>query len=141
MSVQENFESVILSLPHQRTEKSMSNSNSRLVYSDEIGTTCPKCGWRLKDCRCNKKPESITKGDGIVRIQRETKGRKGKGVTLISGIPLAAGELKVLAKTLKQKCGTGGTIKNGVIEIQGDHRDLLLGLLQDKGWQVKKAGG
>ena len=119
----------------------MSNSNSRLVYSDEIGSTCPQCGQPLKKCRCNNKPSNSSKDDGIIRIQRETKGRKGKGVTLIVGIPLAGDELKSLAKMLKQKCGTGGTIKNGVIEIQGDHRELLLGLLQDKGWKVKKAGG
>ena len=119
----------------------MSSSNSRLVYSDEIGPTCPQCRQLLKKCQCKNKSTQRVKSDGIVRIQRETKGRKGKGVTLITGIPLPEGELKALAKTLKQKCGTGGTIKNGVIEIQGDHRDLLLGLLQDKGWAVKKAGG
>jgi translation initiation factor 1 len=119
----------------------MGSSNHRLVYSDNIGSTCPKCGQRLQKCRCNDSTAKKSPKDGIIRIQRETKGRKGKGVTLITGIPLAGDELKVLAKTLKQKCGTGGTIKNGVIEIQGDHRDLLLGLLQDKGWQVKKAGG
>ncbi len=119
----------------------MGSSNHRLVYSDEIGNTCPKCGQPLKKCRCGKTTGKQPKQDGIVRIQRETKGRKGKGVTLITGVPLAGGELKALAKTLKQKCGTGGTVKNGVIEIQGDHRELLLGLLQDKGWRVKKAGG
>ncbi len=119
----------------------MSTSNSRLVYSDEIGSTCPKCGQQLQKCRCNNNSVKNVKNDGIVRIQRETKGRRGKGVTLISGIPLVGDELKSLAKILKQKCGTGGTIKNGVIEIQGDHRDLLLSLLQEKGWQVKKAGG
>ena len=119
----------------------MGNSNHRLVYSDEIGTTCPKCGQQLKKCRCHNSPEKQSKKDGIVRIQRETKGRKGKGVTLITGVPLVGNELKALAKTLKQKCGTGGTIKNEVIEIQGDHRELLLGLLQKKGWNVKKAGG
>jgi len=119
----------------------MGSSNHRLVYSDEIGSTCPKCGQRLQKCRCNNSTEKQAPKDGIVRIQRETKGRKGKGVTLISGIPLTGDELKSLAKTLKQKCGTGGTIKNGIIEIQGDHRDLLLGLLKEKGWQVKKVGG
>lgn len=120
----------------------MGSSNHRLVYSDEIGSNCPKCGQPLQKCRCdNKSSNNNTKSDGIVRIQRETKGRKGKGVTLITGIPLTGDELKSLAKSLKQKCGTGGTIKNGVIEIQGDHRDLLLELLKGKGWQVKKAGG
>ncbi len=119
----------------------MGSSNHRLVYSDEIGSTCPKCGQPLQKCRCNNSTEKQSKKDGIVRIQRETKGRKGKGVTLITGVPLAGDELKSLAKKLKQRCGTGGTIKNGVIEIQGDHRDLLLRLLQEKGWTVKKAGG
>ncbi len=119
----------------------MGNSNHRLVYSDDLGSTCPKCGQRLQKCRCDNSGGKQVPKDGIVRIHRETKGRKGKGVTLISGIPLVEDELKALAKALKQKCGTGGTIKNGVIEIQGDHRDLLLGLLKEKGWQVKKAGG
>lgn len=118
----------------------MRDSNSRLVYSDEMGTTCRKCGKALKKCSCNSQQNKPV-ADGIVRIERQTKGRKGKGVTLITGVPLAGDELKTLAKQLKQKCGTGGTVKNGVIEIQGDHRDLLLGLLQEKGWKVKKAGG
>lgn len=118
----------------------MKNANSRLVYSDQIGTTCPDCGRALKKCTC-RQPAKAPAGDGIVRIERQTKGRKGKGVTLITGVPLAGDELKALAKQLKQKCGTGGTVKNGVIEIQGDQRDLLLPLLQDKGWKVKKAGG
>ncbi len=118
----------------------MSRNNSKPVYSCESGRLCPTCGKAVKKCSCSRQ---ITppKADGIVRIQRETKGRKGKGVTLITGIPLAGDELKKLAKTLKQKCGTGGTIKDGVIEIQGDHRDLLLAELQTKGWTVKKAGG
>ena len=115
-------------------------SNSKLVYSCESGRHCPNCGKPQKQCTCKKNSPQL-RSDGIVRIQRETKGRKGKGVTLITGIPLAGDELKKLAKVLKQKCGTGGTIKNGVIEIQGDHRDLLLQELQKKGWTVKKAGG
>jgi translation initiation factor 1 len=123
----------------------MENSNNRLVYSDEIGTTCPKCSQQLQKCRCNHNPAhnpaGTCKTDGIIRLQRETKGRKGQGVTLITGVPLIGDELKSLAKALKQKCGTGGTIKNGIIEIQGDHRDLLLKLLGEKGWKVKKAGG
>lgn len=117
----------------------MSN-NSRLVYSDQQGRICPGCAQPVKQCRC-RRPQPAPQGDGIVRIKRETKGRKGKGVTLITGLTLPEQELKNLAKTLKQKCGTGGTIKAGVIEIQGDHRDLVLELLQDKGWKVKQAGG
>jgi translation initiation factor 1 len=83
----------------------------------------------------------IPGGDGIVRISRETKGRKGKGVTLIRGIALADKELKALAKKLKAKCGTGGTVKDGVIEIQGDQRDLLVTELSQQGYTVKRAGG
>jgi translation initiation factor 1 len=80
-------------------------------------------------------------GDGRVRIQRETKGRKGAGVTLVTGIPLAELELKALHKQLKKKCGVGGTIKTGVLEFQGDQRQVLLALLATKGWDVKVAGG
>jgi translation initiation factor 1 len=115
-------------------------SNSRPVYSDQLGRLCPACGQAQKNCRC-RTPETTGIGDGIVRIQRETKGRKGKGVTLITGLDLEPRQLKELAKELKQRCGTGGTVKDGVIEIQGDHRDLLLDLLQQRGFKVKKAGG
>ena len=79
--------------------------------------------------------------DGVVRVARETKGRKGSGVTLITGVPLTGDDLKDLARELKQKCGTGGTIKNGVIEIQGDQRDDLVDLLSARGWTVKRSGG
>ncbi|NOU36865.1 MAG: stress response translation initiation inhibitor YciH [Kiritimatiellaceae bacterium] len=81
------------------------------------------------------------KGDGIVRVGRETKGRKGSGVTVITGIPSHPEGLEKLAKQFKQQCGTGGTVKNGVIEIQGDHRDLLVKELSALGYTVKKAGG
>lgn len=118
----------------------MSRNNSKLVYSCESGRICPTCNKAVKQCTCKQQPVP-PKSDGVVRIQRDTKGRKGKGVTLITGIPLAGEELKKLAKELKQKCGTGGTVKDGVIEIQGDQRDLLLQELQKKGWVVKKAGG
>lgn len=76
-----------------------------------------------------------------VRVGRETKGRKGKGVTVISGLPLEADALQQLASELKKRCGSGGTVRDGRIEIQGDHRDLLLGELQRRGWPAKKSGG
>lgn len=74
-------------------------------------------------------------------MERQTKGRKGKGVTILRGIPLPEPELKALGARLKKKCGSGGTIKDGVIEIQGDHRDLLVPELESHGWKVKRAGG
>jgi translation initiation factor 1 len=118
----------------------MSRNNSKPVYSCSDGRLCPDCGQARHACTCSKTTNKI-EGDGIVRLQRQTKGRKGKGVTLITGVPLAGDELKKLAKALKQKCGTGGTVKDGVIEIQGDHRDLLMSELQKYNWTVKKAGG
>jgi translation initiation factor 1 len=79
--------------------------------------------------------------DGVVRIRRETSGRKGKAVTTISGVPRVESDLKALLKTLKQGCGSGGAVKEGVIEIQGDHRDKLKTLLEKEGFTVKLAGG
>ena len=111
-----------------------------LVFSTEFGKMCPGCGEAVSQCRC-KNDDDVELGDGVVRVSRETKGRKGKGVTLITGVPLDAKELKVLAKKLKQKCGVGGAIKDRVIESQGDHRDLLVEELKKLGWVVKKAGG
>lgn len=113
--------------------------NSRLVYSTDA-KECPKCNKRLDKCKCNTTKQSPPK-DSVVRISRQTKGRKGSGVSLITGIPLDGNELKILAKQLKTKCGTGGTVKDGIIEIQGDHRQTLLDELKKKGWTVKLAGG
>ena len=107
------------------------SKNSKLVYSTDAG--------RIREAE-SKEPQAPA-GDGIVRLHRETKGRKGAGVTLITGVPLAGNDLKALAKELKKKAGVGGSIKDGVIEIQGDQRDMLLPLLEKKGWTVKKAGG
>jgi translation initiation factor 1 len=106
------------------------SKHSRLVYSTETGRIKPEAA-----------PPDVPKGDGIVRIRRETKGRNGKGVTSISGVPLAEPELKTLAKSLKQLCGTGGSVKDGVIEIQGDMRDKLKTELEKRGFTVKLAGG
>ncbi len=116
------------------------NSDTRLVYSTEHGSMCPRCSRQATRCRC-KKQSAPPRNDGIVRLMRETKGRKGNGVTLITGLPLAAAELKKLAKSFKQRCGSGGSLKNGVIEIQGDHRDMLEKELLRLGYRVKRAGG
>ncbi|WP_298448557.1 translation initiation factor Sui1 [uncultured Marinobacter sp.] len=114
-------------------------STGGLVFSTEQGRMCPECRNPVSDCTCREaqRPE----GDGVVRVSRETKGRKGKGVTLVTGIPMDDKELKAYAKVLKAKCGTGGTVKDGVVEIQGDHRALLVPLLEQKGWVVKRSGG
>jgi translation initiation factor 1 len=117
-----------------------SDSGSRLVYSSEAPRMCENCGKPLAKCRCRHKLAAPS-GDGIVRVGRETKGRKGKGVTLAMGIPLEEEALKQLAKQLKAKCGSGGTVKNGVIEIQGDHRDLIMEELKKGGFTVKRGGG
>ncbi len=111
-----------------------------LVYSTDKGHICPTCEHPVKQCRC---PQTATglPSDGVVRISRQTKGRKGSGVSMISGLPLNDNELKKLAKQLKKKCGTGGTVKNGLIEIQGDHRDILLKYLTQMGFKTKLAGG
>ena len=116
-----------------------SAKDSALVYSTDRGRICPGCGHPAGQCCCSKKSQA--KGDGIVRISRETKGRKGSGMSLISGLPLDGAGLKKLAKLLKQKCGSGGSIKNGVIEIQGDHREVLRAELQKQDYKVKLAGG
>ena len=81
------------------------------------------------------------RGDGVVRVGRETKGRKGKGVTVVTGVPLAGDALDDLASQLKRLCGSGGTVRDGVIEIQGDHRDQLVAELAKRGWTVKRSGG
>lgn len=111
-----------------------------LVYSTELGRTCPDCRRPVAECRCRAHAEP-PRGDGVVRVGRETKGRKGGGVTIITGAPLGGAELQQLAKALKQRCGSGGTVKDGVIELQGDHRDLVVAELQRRGWTVRRAGG
>lgn len=110
-----------------------------LVYSTELGRTCPRCRRPLSQCTCGKASAPV--GDGNVRVGRETKGRKGKGVTVVSGVPLGGAELEALATHLKKRCGSGGTVKDGVIEVQGDHRDLIVAELQGRGWNVKRVGG
>ncbi|OWO80567.1 translation initiation factor [Photorhabdus luminescens] len=108
----------------------MQDNNSRLVYSTDRG--------RIQEETV--KPQRL-KGDGIVRIQRQTSGRKGKGVCVITGIDADDETLAKLAAELKKKCGCGGSVKEGEIEIQGDKRDLLKQLLEARGMTVKLAGG
>ncbi len=116
---------------------------SRLVYSTDSGRFCSKCGATKHPGACTKQDSVLEnqQGDGIVRIQRQTKGRKGKGVTLITGLQLSNKDLVMLAKQLKKQCGAGGTVKEGIIEIQGDYREILLVKLQKLGYDAKLAGG
>lgn len=106
---------------------------------------CPVCEHSLTTCACPQSRATAAAAaptaDGIVRVGRETKGRKGKGVTLITGVPLPPAELTALCAQLKKRCGTGGTVKDGVIEIQGDHADTLAQELAARGWKVKRTGG
>jgi translation initiation factor 1 len=119
----------------------MKKSKTRgLVYSTDKGRTCPGCGDPVKQCSCNP-GKSRPVEDGVVRVSRQTKGRKGSGVCLVTGVPLSEVDLKKLGKQLKIKCGTGGTVKNGIIEIQGDHREKLVDVLVKLGYKAKLAGG
>lgn len=119
-------------------------ANTRLVYSTETGQICPKCQKPVSGCTCKKnrpEPQPQFKPDGIIRVQRETKGRKGKTVTTVFGFDLDDQALKSLTKDMKQHCGTGGSVKDGVIVLQGDHRGAVKGFLEGRGFGVKIAGG
>lgn len=111
-----------------------------LVYSTDSGRMCPTCRQPVVQCQCGAK-QGVAAGDGVVRVSRESKGRGGKAVTLVKGVPLDAMALQQLGKELKTACGSGGTVKDGVIEVQGDHCERVLELLKAKGWTVKRAGG
>jgi translation initiation factor 1 len=113
---------------------------SKLVYSTEGGRICPACRRPLAACACQAQPSA--RGDGNVRVSRESKGRGGKTVTLVRGLALDAPALAALGKRLRSACGSGGTVKDGVIEVQGDHAERVVALLQAEGIaNVKRAGG
>jgi translation initiation factor 1 len=110
-----------------------------LVYSTDTGRHCPACAQPLGACTCRRSEPPA--GDGMARIRRETKGRGGKTVTTISGLALPEASLKALVAALKKRCGCGGALKDGVIEIQGEHVELLLAELLKRGFEAKKSGG
>jgi translation initiation factor 1 len=115
---------------------------SGLVYSTDVGRMCPQCRQPLSLCLCKAiAAAKNTPTDGTVKVSRETKGRGGKTATVIKGVALDATKLTVLAKRLKAACGSGGTVKDGVIEVQGDHCDRVMALLAKEGFVVKRAGG
>ena len=110
-----------------------------LVYSTEGGRMCPACRQPLAQCTCKRAAAPV--GDGNVRVWRETGGRGGKAVTVVRGLALPPDALARLAQQLKAACGSGGTVKEGTIEIQGDHADKVVALLQAHGHRAKRAGG
>lgn len=111
--------------------------NGGLVYSTEQGRMCPNCRQSVSACTCHLN-STVPTGDGIARVKLETAGRKGKAVTVVRGVPMAADALVVLAKELKARCGVGGTAKDGVIELQGDHVEKVLAALQERGLRAKR---
>lgn len=121
----------------------------RIVYSTDGGrvTTCPTCGLPYKRCHCDQpggakvEKEKEKKSDGIVRVMRDRKGRGGKTVTVIDGVVGSEADLTALAQQLKKLCGSGGTVKDGNIEIQGDHCEKVMARLTEMGYRVKRAGG
>ncbi|TWI66180.1 translation initiation factor 1 [Pseudoduganella lurida] len=116
----------------------MKNSSSGLVYSTESGRMCPQCRAPVAACTCKT---SVIIGDGVVRVSRQTKGRGGKSVTVVKGLALDAVALAALGKQLRTACGSGGTVKDGVIEVQGDHCELVMETLRKLGHDPKRAGG
>ena len=112
-----------------------------LVYSTDAGRMCPSCRRPATACSCRARPAVAAAGDGIARVSRETKGRGGKAVTLVRGLALDAGALAALGKRLRSACGAGGTLKDGVLEVQGDHAERLVELLKAQGFVAKRAGG
>jgi translation initiation factor 1 len=116
-----------------------SSSNGGLVYSTDGGRMCSECRRPLLECMCKAKAVPIS--DGVVRVSRQTKGRGGKSVTVIKGLALDATALALLGKQLRTACGSGGTVKDGVIEVQGDHCELVIETLRTHGHHPKRAGG
>ena len=119
----------------------MARKSDGLVYSTERGRLCPQCGNAVDACTCGQKAAVAPSRDGIVRVGRETSGRKGAGVTVVTGAPVSGDALAALCTELKKRCGSGGTVRDGVIEIQGEHRDTIVAELTKRGWSVKRAGG
>jgi len=113
---------------------------SRIVYSTGIGALCPNCRRPVRECVCPKGAPGAAKPTAV-RVGREVKGRAGKGVTTVTGLAASLSDIESLATKLKKRCGSGGTVRQGVIEIQGDHRDVIVAELIKLGWPAKKSGG
>ncbi len=114
--------------------------STRIVYSTGMGSLCPNCRRPVRECVCPKGAPGAAK-PAAVRVGREIKGRAGKGVTTVSGLPMSLSDIDALAAKLKKRCGSGGTVREGVIEIQGEHRDVIVAELIKLGWPAKRSGG
>jgi translation initiation factor 1 len=112
----------------------------RIIYSTGLGSLCPNCRRAVRECVCPKRAPGAA-WLSAVRVGREVKGRAGKGVTTVTGLPLPLVDIEALATQLKKRCGSGGTVRNGIIEVQGDHRDVIVAELVKLGWPAKKSGG
>jgi translation initiation factor 1 len=117
------------------------SSKGGLVYSTEGGRMCPACRRPLVECACRTAAKTPAAGDGVARVTRETKGRGGKSVTVVKGLALGPVALGLLGKQLRTACGSGGTVKDGVIEVQGDHLERVVEALTKYGHKAKRAGG
>ena len=117
------------------------NGSGGLVYSTDSGRMCPSCRQPIARCACKALAGAAPRGDGTVRVSRETKGRGGKAVTLVRGLALDDAALAALGKRLRSACGAGGTVKDGVLEVQGDHWERVLSFLAQEGIAAKRAGG
>ena len=113
---------------------------ARIIYSNGVGSLCPNCRRPVRECVCPKGAPGAAQ-PAAVRVGRETKGRAGKGVTTVAGLAMSAADLESLAARLKKRCGSGGTVRAGVIEIQGEHRDVIVAELVKLGWPAKRSGG
>ncbi|HEY1725623.1 MAG TPA: translation initiation factor Sui1 [Steroidobacteraceae bacterium] len=113
-----------------------------IVYSTGAGRMCPGCRRPIAQCVCKTAAAAAARAQaGAVRVNRQTQGRAGKAVTVITGLPLAAAALSALASELKRHCGSGGTVRDGAIELQGEHRDAVLAELLRRGFSAKRSGG
>jgi translation initiation factor 1 len=113
-----------------------------IVYRSDVGRICTGCRRPIAQCACkDTRGKAVRPGSGVVRVSRVTQGRGGKAVSVISGLPLDQAALAALAKQLKQRCGSGGTVREGTIEIQGEHRDTLVAELAERGYAARRAGG
>ncbi len=118
-----------------------------IVYRSDVGRICPGCQRPLAQCACKDARGKPARGKserlrtGAVRVSRATQGRGGKVVSVITGLPLGDMELAALAAELKKRCGSGGTVRAGAIEIQGEHRDTLVAELVQRGYEARRSGG